>query len=58
MNKYIIIGIVLVAIVGGGAIFSAKTDTDNCTEGMGSNKEITVISRKLQWTFDPIDDNC
>ncbi len=53
MNKYIIIGIVLVAIVGGGAIFSAKTDTDNCTEGMGSNKEITVISRKLQWTFDP-----
>lgn len=53
MNKYIIIGIVLVAIVGGGAIYSAKTDTDNCTDGMGADKKITVVSRKLEWTFDP-----
>lgn len=53
MNKYIIIGIVLVAIVGAGVIFSAKTDTDNCSADMGADKEITVISRKLEWTFDP-----
>lgn len=53
MNKFIIIGIVLVAIVGGGVIFSAKTDTDNCTAGMGIDRDITVISRKLEWRFDP-----
>ncbi len=53
MNKYIVIGIVVVAIIGGGAIFSVKNDTGSCTGGMGANKEITVIARKLQWTFDP-----
>lgn len=53
MNKYIIIGIVLVGIVGAGAIFSAKTDTDNCTADMGEARDITVISRKLEWRFDP-----
>ena len=53
MNKYIIIGIVLVVIVGVGAIISAKTDTDNCTAGMGVARDITVISRKLEWRFDP-----
>jgi heme/copper-type cytochrome/quinol oxidase subunit 2 len=53
MNKYVIIGIVLVFIIGGGVIFSAKTDTDNCTEGMGTNRDITVVSKKLEWKFDP-----
>lgn len=53
MNKYIIIGIVLVVIVGAGAIFSAKTDTDNCTPDMGVARDITVVSRKLEWRFDP-----
>ncbi len=53
MNKYIIIGIVLVGIIGAGAIFSAKTDTDNCTAEMGSSKDITVVSKKLEWKFEP-----
>ncbi len=53
MNKYIIIGIVLVGIVGAGMIFSAKTDTDNCTAGMGVDKDITVVSKRLEWRFDP-----
>ena len=53
MNKYIIIGLVLVVIVGAGAIYSSKTDTDNCTADMGEARDITVISRKLEWRFDP-----
>jgi plastocyanin len=54
MNKYIILGVVLVALVGGGMVFSAKKDkTNDCTAGMGADKQITVISRKLEWRFDP-----
>lgn len=53
MNKYIIIGIVLVGIIGAGMIFSAKTDTDNCTADMGVDKDITVVSKRLEWRFDP-----
>ena len=53
MNKYIIIGIVLVAIVGGGIVFSVVKDTDNCTSGLGVDREYTVIARKLEWRFDP-----
>ncbi len=53
MNKYVIIGAILVVIVAGGAIFSAKTDTDNCTEGMGADKTINVVSKKLEWRFEP-----
>lgn len=53
MNKYIILGIVLVAIIGGGVLFSYKTDTDNCTADMGVDRDITVVSKKLEWRFDP-----
>ena len=53
MNKYVIIGVVLIIIVGGGAIFSAKTDTDNCTPDMGIARDITVTSKKLEWRFEP-----
>lgn len=53
MNKYITIGIVLVAIIAGGVIFSAKTDTDNCSADMGTARDITVVSKKLEWRFDP-----
>ncbi len=53
MNKYVIIAIVIVLIVGGGMIFSVKTDTDNCTPEMGTDRTITVVSRKLEWRFDP-----
>jgi len=53
MNKYIIIAIVLVVIIGGGVVFSAKTDTDNCTSSMGSDRNITVVSKKLEWAFEP-----
>jgi heme/copper-type cytochrome/quinol oxidase subunit 2 len=53
MNKYVIIAIVLVGIIGAGVIFSAKTDKDNCSEGMGTSRDVTVISKKLEWRFDP-----
>lgn len=53
MNKFVIIGVVLVVIVAGGAIFSSKTDTDNCTPDMGISREITVTSKKLEWRFEP-----
>ncbi len=53
MNKYIIIGIVVVAIIGGGMVYKSTTDTDNCTEGMGSDVVMTVYSKKLEWKFEP-----
>mgnify|MGYP006052924341 CR=1 FL=1 len=53
MNKYIIIGLVLLVIVGGAAIYSKKTDIDNCTDGMGTARDITVTSKKLEWRFEP-----
>jgi len=53
MNKYSIIGIVLALIVGGGVIFSAQTDTDNCSADMGTDRSFTVVARKLEWRFDP-----
>ena len=53
MNKYIIIGIVLVVILAGGAIFSASKDGFACEPGMGSDVELTVVSKKLEWKFEP-----
>jgi len=53
MNKYIIIGIVLVAIIAGGAIFSATNDSFKCGPGMGDDVEMTVVSKKLEWAFEP-----
>jgi heme/copper-type cytochrome/quinol oxidase subunit 2 len=53
MNKYIIIGIVLVALVGGGVIYSSVQDTDNCTQDMGKDAALTVTSVKHEWRFEP-----
>ena len=53
MNKYVVLAVVLVLIIGAGVIFSLKTDTDNCTAGMGVDKDITVVSKKHEWRFDP-----
>lgn len=53
MNKFIIIGIVLVLILGGGFIYSKATDTDNCSSDMGKDVVINVISKKLEWRFEP-----
>lgn len=53
MNKFIILGIVVLLILGGGVVYKSATDTDNCTEGMGSDVVITVVSKKLEWRFEP-----
>ena len=53
MNKFIVIGIVLVVIVAGGAAFSFLADNFNCEPGMGSDLDFTVISKKLEWAFEP-----
>ncbi len=29
------------------------TDTDNCTEGMGKDVAMIVVSKKLEWRFEP-----
>jgi nitrosocyanin len=53
MNKYIILGIVIVALIGGGMIFKGTTDTDNCTSDMGTDVVMTIVSKKLEWRFEP-----
>jgi len=53
MNKYITIGIVLVVIIAGGVIFGAKNNTGGCTPEMGIERNITVVSKKLEWRFEP-----
>ncbi len=53
MNKYIILSIVLVLILGGGMIYKKTTDTDNCTQENGSDVVMTVLSKKLEWRFEP-----
>jgi len=54
MNKYIIIGILIVAIFGGGFIYKAYFSSDqNRAMSTGAVKEFTVVSKKLQWTFEP-----
>lgn len=53
MNKYIIIGIVLILLLGGGMVFSSLSDTVDCAEGDGAVRDITVVSKKLEWRFEP-----
>ncbi len=53
MNKYVIIGIVLILIVGGGMVFSSKNNAGGCTPEMGAERNITVVSKKLEWRFEP-----
>lgn len=53
MNKYAILGLLLVALVGGGIVYSRISDTDNCTDGMGKDVVLNVVSKKLEWRFEP-----
>ncbi len=53
MNKYILIGIIIVAMVGGGIVYKKTTDTDNCTQEMGKDVVLDVRSKKLEWRFEP-----
>lgn len=53
MNKYVIIGVVLVAIIGGGVLLSTRNNAGNCTPEMGAEKVINVTSKRLEWRFEP-----
>lgn len=53
MNKFVIVGIVLVVMLAGGALFSLTDDSLSCEPGMGEDLEFTVISKKLEWAFEP-----
>ncbi len=53
MNKYLILGIVVIAIIGGGVAYKSATDTDNCTPDLGKDVVMTVVSKKLEWKFEP-----
>lgn len=51
-NKYVIIGIILVVLVIGGAVFNTASDNLNC-EGKGEKVEMTIVSKKLEWRYEP-----
>ena len=53
MNKYVIIAIVLGVILVGGAVYSLTDDSFSCEPGMGKDIEITIVSKKLEWAFEP-----
>jgi len=54
MNKYLIIGIVLVLIIGGGVFYRANFVPDIEKDvATGENKEITIIVHENTWKFEP-----
>lgn len=55
MNKYIILGIVLVALIGGGIAFRYFSGSEGKPVSTGVVREITLVAVKDQWRFDPSD---
>ena len=53
MNKYVIILIVLIALVGGGIVYSTFFAEKSTVEWSGTVREYTIIAKKDMWTFDP-----
>ena len=53
MNKYIIIGGVLVAIIVVGVLYKQFVGSSDAPIETGVVKEITVVSKKLEWAFEP-----
>jgi len=53
MNKYIIIGIVLVAIIGAGIVFKSMSGKFSCAPEDGTDVVMTIVSKKLQWVYEP-----
>ena len=54
MNKYIIISVVLILIIGGGFGYAKffKPESSKPVD-TGIVKEFTIVARKSQWRFDP-----
>ena len=54
MNKYVIIGILIILMLGSGFVYKTYFSSDqNRSISTGAVKEFTVVSKKLQWTFEP-----
>lgn len=53
MNKFAIIGILLVAIVVGGVMYKEFTRSIDEPVVTDEVKEFTVVSKKLEWRFEP-----
>ncbi len=53
MNKFAILGIILVIIVGGGIAYKVFIGSSQAPIETGVVKEITVVSKRLEWKFEP-----
>ena len=53
MNKFAIVGIILVLIVVGGIAYKVFIGSSQPPIETGVVKEITVVAKKLEWRFDP-----
>lgn len=53
MNKYLVIGIVLVGLVVAGVLYKELVGSADKPIETGVVKEYTVISKKLEWRFEP-----
>lgn len=53
MNKYLILGIVLGGIILGGVLYKQFIGSSEAPLETGVVKEYTVVSKKLEWRFDP-----
>ena len=53
MNKYITIGIVLVLLVVGGVLYKQFVGSNDAPIETGVVKEFTIVSKKLEWRFEP-----
>ena len=52
MNKFIVVGVILVLIIIGGVIFNKTSDNFSC-DGLGQDREFTIVAKKLEWIFEP-----
>lgn len=53
MNKYAFIGIFIVVAVAGGVLYKTFIGSSQAPIETGVVKEITVVSKRLQWAFEP-----
>lgn len=53
MNKFVTLGLALVVIVVGGALYKEFIGSADAPIETGVVKEFTIVSKKLEWRFEP-----
>ena len=53
MNKFLIVGIILIVILGGGFAFNQFADNLECGESDGEDKHFNIVSKRLEWRYEP-----